>query len=75
MNLKEETAYPFEETVRYHVSFTDKKVKKVFFPFHLRIPGWCKQPVVKLNGKPLTVERGRYPIPRTAYGGDRQPLV
>ena len=55
-NLKEETAYPFEETVRYHVSFTDKKVKKVFFPFHLRIPGWCKQPVVKLNGKPLTVD-------------------
>ena len=56
VNLKEETAYPFEETVRYHVSFTDKKVKKVFFPFHLRIPGWCKQPVVKLNGKPLTVD-------------------
>ena len=27
-----------------------------FFPFHLRIPGWCKQPVVKLNGKPLTVD-------------------
>ena len=31
-------------------------MKKVFFPFHLRIPGWCKQPVVKLNGKPLTVD-------------------
>ena len=88
VNLKEETAYPFEETVRYHVSFTDKKVKKVFFPFHLRIPGWCKQPVVKLNGKPLTVDA--YPgnpmrinrewkeaisYPQTADGGDRQPLV
>ena len=32
VNLKEETAYPFEETVRYHVSFTDKKVKKVLLP-------------------------------------------
>ena len=31
-------------------------MKKVFFPFHLRIPGWCKQPVVKFNGKPLTVD-------------------
>lgn len=56
VNIKEETAYPFEETIRFQVSFADKKVKKAFFPFHVRIPSWCKQPVVKLNGEILKVD-------------------
>ncbi len=56
VNIQEETAYPFEESIRFNVSFADKKVKKAFFPFHLRIPGWCKAPVVKLNGEPITVD-------------------
>ncbi len=55
-NIKEETAYPFDETVSFRVTFTDRKVKKAFFPFHLRIPSWCKQPVVRLNGEPLAVD-------------------
>ncbi len=72
-------AYPFEETVRYHVSFTDKKVKKVFFPFHLRIRAgasnrWSSS-TQTADGRCLSpdrqriipgMERGRYPIPRTA---------
>lgn len=56
VNIKEETAYPFEETIRFHVSFADKKVKQAFFPFHIRIPGWCKNPVVKLNGEAVTID-------------------
>lgn len=35
---KEDTAYPFDERIDFHVSFVDKKVKKAFFPFHIRIP-------------------------------------
>ncbi len=56
VNIKEETNYPFEETIRFHVSFADKQVGEAFFPFHVRIPGWCEQPVVKLNGEPLDVD-------------------
>ncbi len=56
VNVREETAYPFEESIRFKFSFADKKVKKAFFPFHLRIPAWCQQPVVKLNGEPIAVD-------------------
>lgn len=61
VQIKEETAYPFEETINFSIRFTDKKVKTSFFPFHLRIPGWCKEPVVRLNGEV---------IPADAYQGE-----
>jgi len=44
---KEETNYPFEETIK----FTLKQGKKASYPFHLRIPAWCKKAVVKVNGQ------------------------
>lgn len=56
VNVKEETNYPFEETIKFTFSFADKKMKKAFFPFHFRIPEWCKQPIVKLNGETLCVD-------------------
>lgn len=56
VNIKEETDYPFEEAIRFNISFADKKVKQAFFPFHIRIPAWCKNPVVKLNGEPVTID-------------------
>ncbi|MBC7511276.1 MAG: glycoside hydrolase family 127 protein [Ferruginibacter sp.] len=49
ISIKEETAYPFEETIRFTLSF-DKKIKSVSFPFHLRIPEWCKNAEIKING-------------------------
>ena len=27
------------------------KVKQVKFPFHLRVPKWCKQAEIRVNGK------------------------
>jgi hypothetical protein len=47
ITIIEETAYPFEEEIR----FTIKTEKKTEFPIHLRMPGWCKKPSVKINGK------------------------
>lgn len=52
ISLKEETNYPFEETIKFTLS-TDKKVKSVSFPFHLRIPSWCKKGIIKVNGQVL----------------------
>lgn len=56
VQIKEETNYPFDEAINFTITFPDKKAKKAFFPFHLRIPAWCKQPVVSLNGKVLEVD-------------------
>lgn len=53
VNIKEETIYPFDESVLFSISYSDKKVKKAGFPFHLRIPGWCKSPILTINGESL----------------------
>ena len=41
-----ETNYPFEETTVLSVQ-TEKTTK---FPLQMRIPGWCKNPQIKVNG-------------------------
>ena len=51
VQIKEETNYPFDEAINFKFSFADKKVKKAFFPFHLRIPEWCKNAVIRINGE------------------------
>ena len=53
VRIKEDTFYPFEETVRFTVNFEDKKVKSAYFPLHLRIPGWCRGASIKVNGELL----------------------
>ena len=50
VNLKEETNYPFEESIKIKIAFEGEK-KSLPFPFHLRIPGWCKKAEVKINGE------------------------
>ena len=42
----EDTHYPFEEEVR--LRFTS--AESVSFPLKLRIPGWCTNPSIKING-------------------------
>lgn len=54
--IEENTSYPFEETIRFKISFPDKKNKKATFPLHLRIPGWCKDPIVQINGNTVSAE-------------------
>ena len=56
VKIEENTNYPFEETVRFKVNFPDKKNKKATFPLHLRIPEWCKNPTVQINGTNVSGE-------------------
>jgi len=56
VTITEDTNYPFDEVVNFKFNFDDKKIRKAFFPFHLRIPAWCIKPVVKVNGKIIHVE-------------------
>ena len=56
VRIQEQTSYPFDETIRFNVSFADRETKEAFFPFHVRIPAWCEQPVLKVNGTPIEVD-------------------
>jgi DUF1680 family protein len=50
VTIKEETSYPFEESIKFHIGVQNTS-KSVSFPFHMRVPEWCKVATVKVNGK------------------------
>jgi len=69
VTVSEDTDYPFNDTVTLRVS----AAKPVRFPLHLRIPGWCRKPEVKINGKSVALESGRLAyalLNRTWKNGD-----
>ncbi len=47
----EKSDYPFGEDI----SFEYKTSESISFPFHLRIPNWCVNATVKLNGEDLGI--------------------
>ncbi|WP_158828583.1 beta-L-arabinofuranosidase domain-containing protein [Mucilaginibacter lacusdianchii] len=49
VSFKEETNYPFDETITFTFN-ADKKDRSVSFPLHLRVPGWCKSATITVNG-------------------------
>lgn len=49
VTIEELTRYPFEP----HVGFTVTPERPAAFVFTVRIPGWCKDPAVTVNGEPL----------------------
>ena len=69
VTLKEETNYPFEESVR----FVLEAEENVIFPLYLRIPAWCKEAKVLVNGAAVkaSMEPGKYiRLCRTWNSGD-----
>ncbi len=58
VTLSQETSYPFEEQVR----LTLKTAKPVAFPLYLRVPAWCANPTVRINGQvvPVSIKKGQY---------------
>ncbi|MBI4660590.1 MAG: glycoside hydrolase family 127 protein [Verrucomicrobia bacterium] len=47
VKIVEETDYPFSDTVRFRIS----AMNPVQFPLYLRVPRWCHQAAIKVNGK------------------------
>lgn len=45
------TDYPFRDSI----TFTLKPEKNVVFPFYIRIPRWCTDPAITLNGRKVDV--------------------
>ncbi|MER5946430.1 RICIN domain-containing protein [Streptomyces sp. NPDC001904] len=72
VTVREETDYPFDETVTLTLSVDEP----VAFPLRLRVPGWCEKPRLAVNGR--TVPAGSGPsfaeIRRTWKNGDRVTL-
>lgn len=48
-----ETGYPFEEDVRLKINFDGGRIS---FPLLLRIPAWCTEAGIEVNGKKLETE-------------------
>jgi hypothetical protein len=72
VEIHESTNYPFEE----QISFSFKMNQKAAFPFHLRIPGWCRKPSLKINGEdwPMKIDKGIAVIQREWKDGDAVQL-
>lgn len=68
VRLRQETNYPFDETIRFVV----ETERPVAFPLHLRIPAWAQQAALRLNGDagPATEAGSIARIERTWQDGD-----
>ena len=73
LKIVEETGYPFRELIQ----FTLHPEREDRFPFHLRVPEWCSDPVVKVNGQPWEEpdRQGVLMIDRTWKDGDQVVLT
>lgn len=47
VTITEKTQYPFDENIKLTVKIS----KPVNFPLYLRVPGWCDNPQLSVNGK------------------------
>ena len=72
VSVTEETDYPFEESIRLIIA----SKAPVTFPLHLRIPGWCREAKILVNGAvDRAVRGGRVAvISRVWRNGDRVEL-
>ncbi|NLR66297.1 hypothetical protein HGH92_18465 [Chitinophaga varians] len=71
VTITEETAYPFDG----QVSFIFQTAGTVEFPLQLRIPSWCHEAVITLNGQPLRREKGGQVVTLQRAWKDKDQLV
>ncbi|WP_343743809.1 beta-L-arabinofuranosidase domain-containing protein [Chitinophaga sp.] len=71
ITITEETAYPFDG----QVSFIFQTAGTVEFPLQLRIPSWCREAVITLNGQPLRREKGGQVVTLQRAWKDKDQLV
>ena len=72
VRVVEETAYPFREQVRFTVDFLGRDVMQAAFPLRFRVPAWCPEASVTVNGKRVsaTPEKGVISLERSWLRGD-----
>lgn len=72
VTFTEETGYPFTDTVTLSL----RAPKRLRFPLVLRVPAWCAEPEVRVNGQRVTAPAGPAftRIDRTWSDGDKVTL-
>lgn len=73
ITLKQETDYPWDGAVKLTLSTPAPLEKEI----RLRVPGWCKQYALSVNGQPVEapVEKGYAVVRRTWKSGDELRLT
>ncbi|GAB3883107.1 beta-L-arabinofuranosidase domain-containing protein [Spirosoma agri] len=54
VTIQESTSYPFDDQINFTISLP----KPTTFPLALRIPGWCTEATILLNGAKLRSDKG-----------------
>lgn len=77
ITISEETSYPMANCIRFLIKDVQNKKKQVTFPLHLRIPAWCNQADIRVNGKlDRQVKGGRTAVIRRNWSkGDRVEMI
>lgn len=57
VKITEETCYPMDDAIVFHINFTNGE-SGVTFPFHLRIPEWCNEATITINGEVYNTYKG-----------------
>lgn len=72
VTFTEDTSYPFSNTITLTLSTPES----LAFPLYLRIPGWCANPVLQVNGQGISAQAGPafVGINRTWSSGDKVVL-
>ncbi len=76
VRISEDTCYPMDDKISFTIQIQDGKSTEVTFPLHLRVPGWCREASVKVNGVEESSAKGdTVAIVRRAWkNGDRVEL-
>jgi DUF1680 family protein len=54
VEISENTNYPFDSKIKFSL----KLAVPTEFPFELRIPAWCNEALIMVNGKKISMEKG-----------------
>jgi hypothetical protein len=68
ITITEQTSYPFSDTITFRITVP----APTLFPFSVRIPGWCSNPQLTVNGSTVTAPAGPKfaTVTRTWRSGD-----
>jgi DUF1680 family protein len=71
--FSEETNYPFDDKIQFQF----KSKSEVVFPLHLRIPSWCRDAIISVNGEKWMEAKGGQivKINRKWTSGDKVTLT
>lgn len=72
VTIRETTNYPFDDQIAFGIQLA----RPATFPFALRIPGWCTEATILLNGQKLQSAKGGQVVrlARNWHNGDKLTL-